>query len=49
MAICRNHNKAGDRGTAKERAAAVRRIKKLAARLSLRGLKAKDLISEGRR
>jgi len=32
-----------------ERAAAVRRIQKLGARLSLAGLKIKDLIAEGRR
>jgi prevent-host-death family protein len=32
-----------------ERAAAIARIQKLATRLSLRGLKIKDLITEGRR
>jgi prevent-host-death family protein len=32
-----------------ERAAAIKRIHKLASGLSLRGLKIKDLISEGRR
>ena len=32
-----------------ERAAAVRRIGKLGRRLSLRGLKIKDLIAEGRK
>ena len=32
-----------------ERAAAIERIEKLASGLSLRGLKVKDLISEGRR
>jgi len=35
--------------SAQQRAAAVRRIQQLAAGLSLRGLKIKDLISEGRR
>ena len=32
-----------------ERAAAIRRIQKLSTRLSLTGLKVKDLIAEGRR
>jgi len=32
-----------------ERLAAIQRIRRLAGRLSLRGLKIKDLISEGRR
>ena len=35
--------------TAEERAAAIGRIQKLGAGLSLRGLKVKDLIAEGRR
>jgi prevent-host-death family protein len=35
--------------SAEQRAAAIRRIQKLGTRLSLRGLKVKDLISEGRR
>lgn len=35
--------------SAEQRAAAVRRIQKLAAGLSLGGLKIRDLISEGRR
>jgi prevent-host-death family protein len=35
--------------TAEERAAAIERIRKLAAGLSLGGLKVKDLIAEGRR
>ena len=35
--------------SAEERAAAIRRIQKLADGLSLAGLKIKDLISEGRR
>jgi prevent-host-death family protein len=35
--------------TAEERAAAIERIKKLGASLSLGGLKIKDLIAEGRR
>jgi prevent-host-death family protein len=37
------------KGTAEERLAAIERIKKLGRGLSLGGLKAKDLISEGRR
>ena len=36
-------------GTREERAAAIERIRKLAGGLSLKGLKIKDLISEGRR
>ncbi len=35
--------------TPEERVAAIERIQKLASRLSLGGLKVKDLISEGRR
>lgn len=35
--------------SAEERAAAIRRIQKLAASLSLGGLKVKDLLREGRR
>jgi prevent-host-death family protein len=35
--------------SAEERAAAVRRIQKLRTRLSLAGLKIKDMIAEGRR
>jgi prevent-host-death family protein len=35
--------------SSEERAAAIRRIQKLASGLSLKGLKIKDLISEGRR
>ena len=35
--------------SAEERAAAIERIKKLSTRLSLTGLKVKDLIAEGRR
>lgn len=35
--------------SAEERAAAIQRIQKLASGLSLRGLKVKDLIREGRR
>ena len=35
--------------SAEERAAAIRRIQKLGAQLSLTGLKVKDLIAEGRR
>jgi len=35
--------------SADERAAAIRRIQKLSTRLSLPGLKVKDLIAEGRR
>lgn len=35
--------------TAEERAAAIRRIQKMSSVLSLRGLKIKDLVSEGRR
>jgi prevent-host-death family protein len=34
---------------AEERAAAIERIQKLGARLSLNGLKVKDLVAEGRR
>jgi prevent-host-death family protein len=37
------------KATASQRAAAVARIQKLGQRLSLRGLKMKDLISEGRK
>jgi len=47
--MLRKRHAAGKKTTAKERAAAVRRIKKLAARSSLRGLKIRDLVSEGRR
>ncbi len=39
----------GRHATTEERAAAIRRIRNLAAGLSLGGLKIKDLISEGRR
>ena len=35
--------------SAEERAAAIERIRKLSTRLSLTGLKVKDLIAEGRR
>jgi prevent-host-death family protein len=35
--------------TAEERAAAIARIQRLGAGLSLRGLKVKDLVAEGRR
>lgn len=35
--------------SAEQRAAAIRRIQKLSARLSLAGLKIKDLVKEGRR
>jgi prevent-host-death family protein len=35
--------------SAEQRAAAIRRIQKLSARLSLGGLKIKDLVNEGRR
>jgi len=35
--------------SAEERVAAIKRIQKLAGGLSLRGLKVKDLLSEGRR
>ena len=37
------------KASAEERAAAIRRIQKLGTRLSLTGLKVKDLIAEGRR
>lgn len=37
------------KSTADERAAAIERIKKLGAGLSLRGLKVRDLIAEGRK
>jgi prevent-host-death family protein len=37
------------KASAEERAAAIERIQKLAAGLSLSGLKARDLIAEGRR
>jgi len=38
----------GKKTTAEERAAAIGRIQKLSAVMSLRGLKARDLIAEGR-
>ena len=37
------------KASVEERAAAIRRIQKLGTRLSLTGLKVKDLIAEGRR
>ena len=37
------------KANAEERTAAIRRIQKLSTRLSLTGLKVKDLIAEGRR
>jgi prevent-host-death family protein len=37
------------KASVQERAAAIRRIQKLGTRLSLTGLKVKDLIAEGRR
>ena len=39
----------GKKTTEEERAAAIGRIQKLSAVLSLRGIKARDLIAEGRR
>ncbi|MBV9623154.1 MAG: type II toxin-antitoxin system Phd/YefM family antitoxin [Acidobacteria bacterium] len=38
-----------EKASAEQRAAAIERIQQLATRLSLGGLKAKDLIKEGRR